>query len=56
MISCSCTFHLVLSCSRISETEQSKIKQRVSRVFVVMASPFLMRRMVLAEIPCLKIN
>ena len=42
--------------SIISDTSQSRIKHKVSRVFVVMASPFFIRCIVFADIPCLKIN
>lgn len=42
--------------SRMSCTGQSRIKQRVSRVFVVMASPCFMRYSVFADNPCLKIS
>ena len=40
----------------ISETEQSRIKHRVSIVLVVMASPFFILCMVFEDIPCLKIS
>lgn len=48
--------HFVLSCSIMSLTSQSSIKQSVSNVFVVMGSPFFMRCRVFAERPSLKIK
>ena len=49
-------FYSTFLYSKISDTEQFKIKHKVSNVFVVMASPFFIRCMVLAEIPCLKMS
>lgn len=43
----------LLSYSMISDTEQSRIKHKVSSVLVVIAFPCFMRCRVLAEMPCL---
>ena len=48
--------YLLLSCTKISCTSQSRIKHKVSRVSVVMGSPFLILCIVFADIPCLKIK
>ena len=49
-------FYCVLSCTIISDTGQSRIKQRASIVLVVIAFPFFIRWIVFAEIPWLKIK
>lgn len=46
----------LLSCTKISSTSQSRIKHSVSRVSVVIGSPFFIRCIVFADIPCLKIK